>query len=49
MQILLERRDDTGYGVSMANAQCTAPSEVITIAQKFIDMAGDKRANRLLQ
>ena len=49
MQILLERRDDTGYGVSMANAQCTAPSEVIAIAQKFIDMAGDKRANRLLQ
>jgi len=49
MQILLERRDHTGYGVSMANAQCTAPSEVKAIAQKFIDMAGDKRANRLLQ
>ena len=49
IQILLERRDHTGYGVSMANAQCTAPSEVIAIAQKFIDIAGDKRANRLLQ
>lgn len=49
MQILLERRDHTGYGVSMANAQCTAPVKVRAIAQKFIDIAGDKRANRLLQ
>jgi len=49
MQIILERRDHKGYGVSIANAQCTAPSEVLAIAQKFIDLAGDKRANRLLQ
>ena len=47
-QIVIERRDEMGFGVSMANAQCTAPFEVVAIAQKFVELSGDKRAKRLL-
>jgi len=48
-QLVFERRDDKGYRMSAANAQCTAPSKVRAVAQKFIDIASAKTAQRLLE
>ena len=43
-QLLFERRDPRGYGISESNAQCTSPPKVREIAQKFIAMSGEKVA-----
>ena len=41
-QLLFERRDARGYGISESNAQCTSPPKVREIAKKFIAMSGEE-------
>jgi hypothetical protein len=47
-QLAFERLDAEGYRFSEANAQCTAPEEVIEVARAMIRMAGVRRAEKLL-
>lgn len=47
-QIVFERRDDTGYRFSEANAHCTAPPALLTVARMIIELSGERRALGLL-
>ncbi len=47
-EMTFERRDGAGYRVAQANAQCEAPCILVLAAQKFITLAGEVPALRLL-
>jgi hypothetical protein len=49
IQLVFERRNNAGFGISTSNAQCTTPPAVRAIAVKFIDISGAKKAMGLLQ
>jgi hypothetical protein len=48
-EMAFERANADGYRVAAANAQCGAPSELLAVARKIIELAGAKRALRLLE
>ena len=47
-EMTFERRDASDYRVAEANAQCEAPAKLVDAARKFVTLAGDKTALRLL-
>ena len=48
-EMAFERANADGYRLAAANAQCGAPSELLQVARKIIELAGAKRALRLLE
>lgn len=42
IDILLERVDSKGYGISQGNSPCTAPQEMLDVMNKMIETAGLK-------
>ena len=47
--IILERVDAKGYRFSTANAQCTAPGEILAIAENIVDLAKATRVKGWLR
>jgi hypothetical protein len=48
MDLVFERVDARGYRFSTANAQCTAPADIIEVAEQMIEMSGDRTMLRWL-
>lgn len=48
-EMLFERIDLNGYRAAAANAQCTAPGDLLLVAQRIIELAGERRALELLR
>lgn len=48
-QLNFERLDGTGYRISLANAQCGAPRNLLKVAEQFLLLAHQRDALRLLR
>jgi hypothetical protein len=49
MELIFERMDAEGYRFANANAQCTAPPDLLRVAETFIDISGERSVRHWLQ